>query len=309
MVPLIYSPDYNITAYGLEHLHPFDSVKYRRIHDWLIRQGVRKEEDFVAPQPCTQEELLRVHTPAYLEKLGHRTELARILEVGIISLLPSAFTDWRVLTSMRLATGGTILACRMAREQGLAINLGGGYHHASRDNGHGFCVYADVPIALAQLHAEKPFRSALIVDTDVHQGDGTANTIRDWPWAHMLDFYEEQIFPWPKAEEAFPVPLPSRIGGVEYLGILRTHLPQALDRFAPDFVVCNAGSDVLATDPLASLTLTPEEMVERDLYVVTQVRERGIPLAMVLSGGYGPHSWEAHAHSIEAIVTRFDRKQ
>jgi acetoin utilization deacetylase AcuC-like enzyme len=83
-------------------------------------------------------------------------------------------------------------------------------------------------------------------------------------------------------------------------------LPQALDRFTPDFVAYNAGSDVLANDPLASLTLQPEDLVERDLFVVTEVRKRGIPLAMVLSGGYGPHSWEAHARSIEALVTRFD---
>jgi histone deacetylase 11 len=307
MVPLIYSPDYNITAFGLERLHPFDSVKYARIHDWLIRQGVRHTADFVRPKPCTPEDLQRVHSADYLEKLHHRSELARIFEVGIVGYLPSGFVDWRVLGPMRLATGGTILACRLAREQGLAINLGGGYHHASRGEGHGFCAYADTPIAIARLHAEKPFRSVLIVDTDAHQGDGTADTIRTWPWAHALDFFEDALFPFPKVEEAYPVPLASGMGGVEYLDILHTELGKALDRFTPEFVVYNAGSDVLATDPLTSLQLTVEEMVERDLYVVTQLRERNIPVAMVLSGGYGPQSWHAHARSIEALATRFDQ--
>ena len=306
MVPLVYSPNYNITAYGLEHLHPFDSVKYRRIHDWLIAQGLRKEQDFVTPHRCTQEELLRLHTPEYLESLKSSSVLKEILEVWVISFLPNGFVDGHVLEPMRWATGGTIRACRLAREQGLAINIGGGFHHASRAQGGGFCIYADVPVALANLHAERPFRSVLVVDADAHQGNGCADSLRSWPWAHILDFYEDAIFPSPKVQEDWLVPLASEMCGEDYLHILQACVPEALDRFAPEFVVYNAGSDVLNTDPLASLLLTVPQMVERDLFVVTQVRQRGIPLAMVLSGGYGPLSWEAHARSIEAIVTRFD---
>ena len=105
-----------------------------------------------------------------------------------------------------------------------------------------------------------------------------------------------------------PVPLPAATNGAEYLEALREHLPAALDRCHPDLVVYNAGSDILWSDPLSRLFLTAEEMAERDLYVVTEVRERGVPLAMVLSGGYGPASWEAHARSIEGILVRFDRE-
>jgi histone deacetylase 11 len=307
MVPLLYHPKYNITAFGLERLHPFDSIKYGRIHAWLIRQGLRKPSDFTAPPPCTHVDLLRVHSADYLRRLASSAELTRILEVGVVRYLPSRFTDWRVLAPMRLATGGTVLACQMAREQGLAINLGGGYHHASRDHTHGFCVYADTPLALKTMHDEKPFRSVLVVDTDAHQGDGTADIIRAWPWAHAVDFFEEALFPWPKAKEEFPVLLRSHLSGAEYLDILRDNLTVALDRYRPEFVVYNAGSDVLASDPLTSLMLSPEQMLERDLHVVSEVRARGIPLAMVLSGGYGPQSWQSHARSIEAIITRFDR--
>jgi histone deacetylase 11 len=308
MVPLVYNSKYNITAFGLERLHPFDSRKYRRICDWLVRQGLRKPRDFVAPRPCTHADLLRVHTPEYLRSLGDRNVLARILEVPVIRYLPAWVVAWRVLRPMRWATGGTLLACRLALEKGLAINLGGGYHHASRDRGGGFCAYADVPLALLTLKEEVHFGSALVVDTDAHQGNGTADAIRSWPWAHLLDLFEQDIFPWPKVAEDVPVPLPPRTNGAEYMDVLREHLPRALDRFRPDLVVYNAGSDVLWSDPLSALFLTAEEMADRDLYVLTEVRERGVPLAMVLSGGYGPASWEAHARSVEGVLARFDRQ-
>ena len=308
MVPLVYSPAYNVSAFGLERLHPFDGRKYRRIHDWLIAQGLRRPGDFVAPGPCSRRDLLAVHTPAYLRSLWRPRVLARILEVGPVALLPPCLTRWRVLRPMRKATGGTVWACRLALERGLAVNLGGGYHHAGPAAGGGFCAYADVPLALALLYHEGLIRSALVVDTDAHQGNGTADAIRPWPWAHLLDLYEERLFPRPKADEEMPVPLPSLAGGATYLELLREHLPEALRRARPELVVYNAGSDVLASDPLASLRLTPAELAERDLYVVTEVRGRGVPLAMVLSGGYGPASWEAHARSIEGIVVRFDRE-
>jgi histone deacetylase 11 len=308
MVPLVYTPRYNITACGLERLHPFDSQKYRRIRNWLIRQGLRKPGDFIAPRPCTRADLLRVHAPDYLRSLRDRRVLARILEVPVVRYLPAWLIAWRVLRPMRWAAGGTVLACRLARERGLAINLGGGFHHAARDRGGGFCVYADAPLALLTLKEEGRLSSALVVDTDAHQGNGTADTVRPWPWAHLLDLFEADLFPWPKAEEDMPVALPPRTNGADYLDRLRESLPAALDQFRPDLVVYNAGSDVLGSDPLSFLMLTATEMAERDLYVVTEVRERGISLAMVLSGGYGPASWEAHARSLEGILARFDKQ-
>src|SRR5581483_4737099 len=168
MVPLVYHRKYNITAFGLERLHPFDSVKYGRIHDWLIRQGLRKHGDFVHPSPVTDRELLRVHTPDYLRSVRARRVLARILEVPIVGRLPGCLTAWRVLKPMRWATGGTLLACRLALEKGLSINLGGGFHHAGGDYGGGFCVFADLPLAMRTLKDEGLISSALVVDTDAH---------------------------------------------------------------------------------------------------------------------------------------------
>jgi histone deacetylase 11 len=305
MVPLVYSPGYNVTACGLERRHPFDSIKSQRIRDELIRQGLRRAGDFARPAFPTVGELKLVHTPEYLRSLNNPLVLARILEVAVVAFLPSLFTQWRVLRPMRLATGGTVLACRLALERGLAVNLGGGFHHASGSRGGGFCVYADVPLALALLHRQGKLKSALVVDTDAHQGDGTADAIRDWPWAHIVDFFDRSIYP-PKVREDIPVPLEPGTGGREYLERLADVLPGALSQFRPDLVVYNAGSDVLGTDRLSRLMLTPSEMAERDLFVVTEARRAGVPLAMVLSGGYGPLSWEAHAASLEGILARFD---
>jgi histone deacetylase 11 len=306
MVPIVYTRRYNITACGLERLHPFDSIKYRRIRDDLVRQGLRRPGDFLTPPSLSDRDLLRVHAPDYLRSLRDRRTLARILEVGVVAALPACFTAWRVLGPMRRATAGTVLACRLALERGLAINLGGGYHHAGPDHGGGFCVYADVPLALKALHDEARVGSALVIDTDAHQGNGTADALRPWPWAHLLDFFDQSVYPAPKVDEDIPVPLPPGTRGPDYLDLLREHIPAALNRFRPDLVVYNAGSDVLATDPLARLLLEPADLAERDLYVVTEARERRIPVAMVLSGGYGPLSWRAHAQAIEGILARFD---
>jgi histone deacetylase 11 len=308
MVPLVYSSGYNLSAFGLERLHPFDSQKYRKIHDWLIRQGLRSAGDYHSSALATDAELLTVHTAEYLSALHSPRVLARILELPVVAFLPAWVSRWRILRPMRLATRGTILTGRLALERGLAINLGGGYHHAGPDKGGGFCVFADVPIALAVLHAEGKIHSALVVDTDAHQGNGTADAIRAWSWAHILDFYEDFLFPWPKVEEDIRVPLLMATNGAEYLQALSDNLPRALDRFQPDIVFYNAGSDVLWSDPLSHLMLTADEMAERDLLVVSEIRDRGIPLAMVLSGGYGPASWEAHARSIEGILARFDKQ-
>lgn len=306
MIPLVYHSRYNITAFGLERLHPFDSVKYQRIHDWLIRQGLRSADQFTPAHPCSRDNLLRVHTPGYLDSLHSAATLAAILEVPVIGMLPASFTDWRVLGPMRRQTGGTVLACRLACRHGLSINLGGGFHHAGPAAGGGFCVYADTPLALVTLHAESPLRSALVIDTDAHQGNGTADALRGWPWAHMLDLFGSNLFPWPKVSEEMSVPLAADITGAEYLDVLARNVDAALERWRPELIVYNAGSDVLATDPLTDLALTDTDLAERDLLVVTVAHERGIPLAMLLSGGYGLHSWQAHAQSIEGILTRFD---
>ncbi len=208
---------------------------------------------------------------------------------------------------MRYAVGGTILACRQALEHGIAVNLGGGFHHASAAWGGGFCVYADVPLAAKFLHNEGKVGKVLVVDLDAHQGNGTASAFQDWPWAAIFDLYEQEIFPARKEPEAYPLPVRSGLAGPEYLEIVRDRLPLALDAFRPDLLIYNAGSDPFAGDPLAGFRLSMCDLADRDLMVVTLARERGIPVAMVLSGGYSAESWKIHTEGIEGILTRFDR--
>jgi histone deacetylase 11 len=307
MVPLVYHPRYNITAFGLERLHPFDSVKYSRIHSAIVRGGLRKPGQFVRPRALGRTDLLRIHTAAYLDSLRSSTQIGRILEVPVARRLPAWLLDWRILSPMRYAAAGTVLAARLACENGVAINLGGGFHHAAAASGGGFCVYADIPLAARIIHDEGLAGNVLVVDLDAHQGNGTAATMRSWPWAFVLDFYQDSLFPFPKESEDFPVPLPVGTTGSEYLDNLREILPNALDSVRPELVIFNAGSDPFVDDPLAGLRLSMSELAERDLLVVDRVRERSIPIAMVLSGGYSAVSWKIHADSIEGILTRFDR--
>jgi histone deacetylase 11 len=297
MVPIVYHPRYNITAFGLERLHPFDSRRYRRIHDALVARGLRRRRDLHQPRPVGHRDLLEVHTPEYLASLRSPEVLARILEVPIVGRLPGWVIDRRILRPMRYATGGTVLACRLAPEHGLAINLGGGW----------FCVYADVPLAVKILHEEGKVGRVLVVDLDAHQGNGTAAVFDGWPWAFIYDLYERDIFPARKEPEDYPLPVGPGITGGEYLEIVRDSLPGVLDAVRPDLVVYNAGSDPFVDDPLARYRLSASDLADRDLLVVTEAREREVPVAMVLSGGYSAESWRIHADAIEGILTRFDR--
>lgn len=307
MIPLIYHPNYHIQALGFENDHPFDIKKYKRIHDALIERGLRRDSDFLRPGMIRRRDLVAVHSLAYLKSLRRPEVLASIVELPAIGRLPVWLVHWILLRPMRFATAGTILACRKALESGVAINLGGGFHHAAAEWGHGFCVYADIPLAAKILHDEGLIRRVLVVDLDVHQGNGTAAVFHSWPWAAIFDIYERDNFPGVKEVEDYPLAVESGMSGWEYLRLVAAALPIALDQFGPDLVIYNAGSDPFMDDMLGGLCLSMSELAERDLMVISMARERGIPVAMVLSGGYSKVSWKIHVQSIEGILTRFDR--
>lgn len=307
LVPLIYSPHYNFTAFGIEKLHPFDSKKYEKIHRELVRSGLREDNDFLRPTSITEEQLLMVHSERYLKSLTDSFELAKIFEVGPTMFVPAALLDWRILKPMRIAAGGTLLTMRKALNHGLAINVGGGYHHASENHGGGFCAYSDIPVATKVLQQEGLVKTVMIVDTDAHQGNGFAiEAKKPASSLFMLDFYDETIYPHPKVEEDWSVPFPKNTIGKVYLSKLEETLPAAIEKVKPDLIVYNAGSDVLESDPLSTFKLATAEMNKRDLFVVECAREKNVPVAMVLAGGYGKESGMAHAHSIKAILNKFD---
>ena len=309
LVPLIYSPHYNFTAFGIEKLHPFDSTKYAKIHKELTKSGLRSDSDFLRPNSITGEQLRLVHSERYLKSLTDSFELAKIFEVAPTMFVPAILLDWRILKPMRIAAGGTLLTMRKALKHGLAINVGGGYHHACENNGGGFCAYSDIPIAAKVLQNEGLAKTVMIVDTDAHQGNGFATEAKKiGSGLFMLDFYDETIYPHPKVEEDWSVPFPRNTSGKVYLSTLEETLPVAIDKVKPDLIVCNAGSDVLESDPLSTFKLASTDMNKRDLFVVECARGKSFPVAMVLAGGYGRESGMAHAHSIKAILNKFDDK-
>lgn len=304
-VSIFYAQRYNFTILGLEKLHPFEGSKYRKIYDYLLAKNLISTDHTIIPDYPTQAQLESIHTQDYLRSLNNSEVLARIMEVKPLAWLPAPITDWFLLRSMRKATGGTIAACKAAlqNKSKIAINIGGGYHHAAPDMGEGFCVYSDAPIAIKALQDLGLIRRALIVDTDAHQGNGFAKAALTLKNVYVLDYFEDAIFPHPKAPETWPIPLESEIDGKKYLRILRTSLPVAIKKFKPDFIFYNAGSDVLAVDPLSSMQLTTDDMVQRDAYVIDTAHSAGIPIAMGLAGGYSSESAMAHAKAIEKILT------
>ena len=235
MIPIIYHPKYNITVFGLERLHPFDGLKYRRIHDALIADGLQEAGRLRAAGADPPRRSSRGSTrPNTCARSAGSKVLAEILGVPVLARLPAAFIDWRVLLPMRYATGGTMLACRLALEHGLAINLAGGYHHAAASWGDGFCVYADIPMAAATLHAEGLHPSACWSSTSTPtRANGTAATIHPWPWASILDVYEDDLFPAIKQPEDFPIPIPAGLAGAEYLESSRSRCRRRSTRSSP----------------------------------------------------------------------------
>lgn len=298
---VVYSPGYRVSLFGIEKLHPFDITKADTIASELRSQGL--VEDFAVPAAVSDEDLGRVHDPAYIASLQDPQALARALEVGVPSFLSSKTLDRRVLEPFRRQVGGTVVAARGALEHGVGINLGGGFHHARPDMGHGFCVLNDVAVAIATLRSEGFDGAVLIVDTDAHQGDGNHAFFADDESVHSFSMHQDGLFPSPKLIGDTDHGIAAGVATEGFNRLLEAHLETLFDEVEPALVIHVAGSDVLDDDPLANLALTPEGLVERDLLVFRAARERGVPYLHLLAGGYGPSSAEAQAASIAAILS------
>jgi histone deacetylase 11 len=304
---LVYSPGYDIQWLGLEKLHPFDSCKYSRTFRVLCdRYGDRLRSATIDPQTAATVAMLQtIHTPAYLQKLTRSQHVAEALELPPLALVPNSILDRHVLTPMRLATMGTVIAAQTALQTGIAINLSGGYHHASRDRGSGFCVYGDVAIAIAMLRQSQQITvddSIAIIDLDAHQGNGVARIFESDLAIEILDLYNRDIYPqdWQAiARLDYNLPIPSLTGDAEYLDLLRQSLPAFLQQIArPKIAFYNAGTDIYEGDPLGQLNISAQGILERDRFVFQTLVAAGIPIVMVLSGGYTADSYQLVASSV-----------
>lgn len=314
---IVYSKHYDIGFFGLERLHPFDSRKYSRAWRLLRREfGQGLKELLVAPPSAvSRPELLRIHAERYLQQLRSPAYVAGALEFPPVSKLPRFLIDACVLRPMRWAVRGTMIAAEEARKCGLAINMSGGYHHAKPDAGEGFCIYSDIALAVDQLRRTRGAKTARVayIDLDAHQGNGVCHFYRDDTNVFVFDMYNASIYPALDVAAADRVDcgvrMDSRWPSEAYLHGLTNLLPPFLDsvtRSQPvELAIYNAGTDVYEGDELGGLNVTAEHILERDLFVIDQLRQRDLPTVMLLSGGYSRESYKHVAASVSGLIKRY----
>jgi acetoin utilization deacetylase AcuC-like enzyme len=326
---LVYSDDYFLPI----GTHVFPAEKYKRTHDRLLASGIATPADFVVPRPATDQDVLLVHTPQYVEKLKTGTLSAREemeLEVPYSPELVRAF--W-------LAAGGSILAADHGLNDGVAFNIGGGFHHAFPDHGEGFCVINDVAIAIRRMQHEGRIRTAMTVDCDVHQGNGTAaifagartpgEALPSTPTAMLkatpktqtqgahagdvftISLHQENNYPAWKPPSSIDINLPDGIGDDDYLSWLDNALSSGLRQFDPELLCYIAGADPYREDQLGGLSLTIEGLKRRDELVFRVARARGIPVMVTYAGGYARNVEDTvtiHCHTVMAAKEVFPAK-
>jgi acetoin utilization deacetylase AcuC-like enzyme len=260
--------------------HVFPSQKYRLVHNMLLSERLAEPADFLAPEPAEDEDVLRVHTEEYVRKLrAGKLSLSELMRLEIPYSPATVEAFW-------LATGGSILTGKKALADGFAANLSGGFHHAFPDHGEGFCMIHDVAIAIRRLQAERAIRTAMVVDTDVHHGNGTAAIFAGDDTVLTLSIHQENNYPLPKPPSNIDLHLPDGIGDADYLAILEKHLIKAFSGFHPDLVFYLGGADPYCEDQLGGLALTLEGLHTRDRLVFDHARRHGAPVAITLAGGY-----------------------
>ena len=295
---LVYSDGYYLPIGA----HVFPAQKYRLIHQRLLREHIADESDFVAPEPATDQDILLAHTPEYVRKLttGTLSPMEEMqMEIPYSPELVRAF--W-------LAAGGSIRAAELALQDGVAVNVGGGFHHAFPDHGEGFCMIHDVAVAIRRLQEDGKIRRAMTVDCDVHDGNGTAAIFppvndphaplpshsptspahSDTP-AHgvfTISLHQQHNYPAFKPPSSIDVNLPDGATDTQYLSWLDNALASGLRRFTPDLICYIAGADPYCEDQLGGLALTIEGLKERDELVFKAAKAHGVPVMVTYAGGY-----------------------
>jgi acetoin utilization deacetylase AcuC-like enzyme len=257
--------------------HVFPMEKFALLYQFLLETGLASDEDFIAPEPATDAEILRVHTPDYLAKLSE----GRLSPLEIMTLeLPYSSG---LVEAARLCAGGTLMAARLAVEGGFAGNLAGGFHHAFADHGEGFCVLNDVAIALASVLAEGWIERGAVLDLDVHHGNGTAAIFAGDPRVFTCSIHQEHNYPPTKPPSDLDLGLADGTDGVTYLAALDRALDAVLAS-RPELIVYVAGADPYVHDQLGGLALSLADLGARDERVFEVARS--VPVAVVPAGGY-----------------------
>lgn len=286
-LPLVYHPNY---VAPLPPGHRFPMEKFRQLHELLLNDGVAHLEQFYTPEVPPLGWIELVHTPDYVQQycdgsLPHKAQR----RIGL---------PWSPALVNRtcVAVGGTVLTAKLALEQGLACNTAGGTHHAFPGYGSGFCIFNDLAIATRVLQHLGLVKTVLIVDLDVHQGDGTAYIFQDDASVFTFSMHCEVNFPGTKQRSDLDVPLPVGMEDDAYLQTLAHHLPDLLTQVRPDLVLYDAGVDPHLGDRLGKLALTDTGLYRREMQVLSTCLAQGYPVACVIGGGY--------ADDLKALVYR-----
>lgn len=286
-----YSPKYEVNL-G-EHILP--TIKFRLIKEKIIDLGIAKAEDFEEPPAAHDQDILLVHTPKYVDKVRRGALTPEELAVLDLPFSPE------LVAAAWVGVEGTIRAARHALETGLGIHIGGGGHHAFPDHGAGYCVFNDIAIAIRTLKREGQIVKAMIVDCDVHQGDGTAFIFRDDPGVFTCSVHQEDLYPEVKRESDLDVGLPSGTGDHDYLEELSRHFSPALEVFLPQLLIYVAGADPYLDDQEGELRLTFEGLERRDQIIFQEAKRRRVPVVVVLAGGYARKTADTVAIHVATI--------
>ena len=273
---LIYHDGYDLNL----GTHVFPSKKFRYIKEELVARGIAAPEDILAPQPAEDEDVLRVHTANYVRKLKNGT----LTHADIMRMEVPYSPD--LVEACWLAAGGSILAGQRALADGCASNIGGGFHHAYPDHGEGFCVLHDVAIAIRRLQFDRAIERAMVVDTDVHQGNGTAAIFANDDTVFTMSIHQESNYPSFKPPSSIDVNLPDGVGDADYLAILEKNVQHAFDQFSPQILFYVAGADPYCEDQLGGLALTIAGLKQRDSLAFDYAKRNRVPVVTTLAGGY-----------------------
>jgi acetoin utilization deacetylase AcuC-like enzyme len=299
---LVYHPGYDLNLGA----HIFPSRKYRLIHDQLLDEGFGHPMDFVEPGLASDEDILRVHDSGWV----HRLKTGTLTPTEVLALeIP--YSE-QMVDGFWLATGGTLQAARNALRDRIGINIGGGFHHAHAGHGEGFCAIHDVAIAIRALQHEGVIERAMVVDLDVHHGNGTASIFAGDTSVLTLSMHQFNNYPSVKPPSTIDIHLRDGVEDAEYLDRLRSALSVAMS-FAPNLIVYIAGADPYREDQLGGLKLTMEGLKQRDRFVFETALAHNVPVAVTLAGGYARNTADTvaiHCNTVkEAAVVMQELEQ
>lgn len=277
-VPIVHHPAYTVP---LPHRHRFPMNKFRALIEHLRAEGLAPPGAVYEPEPAPRWWLELAHDSDYVADICEQTADAQTMRRIGLPLTPE------LARRSQCAVGGTVLTAQLALERGLACNTAGGSHHARHDAGAGFCVFNDVAVAIRVLQAQGRIATALVIDLDVHQGDGTAEIFRGDAAVFTFSMHCEKNFPVRKEAGDRDIGLDIGLGDEDYIAVLTDELDGLLTRVRPDMVFFNAGVDPHAEDRLGKLNLTDAGLTTRDELVIRTCLDHGLPLACVIGGGYG----------------------